>query len=697
VNNFNLGYNDIYSVEMCADAPYASAVPSIPGAQTNRVPPTLSFDTYTGFGCNSNYATIRPAIVANDHLSWVRGKHVLSMGAEYRALQDKEVNESNESGSAYFAALNTGLLGVTSGNAMASFLLGNVSSLNQSIVTLANQYIRAKYMAIFASDTYKVTPKLTLNYGIRWDLSTPHEEKYNHWSTIDPKLANLDAGNLPGSLVFAGNYAGSASLGAPYPDSIYYKEFAPRLGFAYSLTPKTVVRGGYGIFNSQVAYPCCSSGITPGRDGFNSSVSFNATNGGLTPEGLLQNGFTGRNLGQLPPFLSLGFDNGKYPDMYRAFAPARVPYSQQWNLTVEHQFTNNFYISTAYVANKGTHLMSQVAPINVLNPSLLSMGNELYDQFQPGQTMLDKVSIPYAGWVEQMTSGQCPPSVAQALLPYPQFCGPVSNYGENAGNSSFQSFQFKAEKRASHGLWLMTSYTRSKFMSTGSNLYSFGTLGQGYITPFQRQRNWALDSNDVPNSLSVALLYNLPFGKGKRWLSQGGLGGSVLDKLIGGWAWSTIFSYTSPIPLFIYSNSCNIPGQFAMGCLPAVLPGANPYAQSKGSFNPQLPLLNASAFENGSTGGNFSFYGGQGARVSNIRGFPYYDQDMGLQKTYSFTERLKFQFQAEFFNAWNWHAFSKGWDIGSAFVTDLSNPGFGDITGGVTPPRNIEFKAKFVF
>jgi hypothetical protein len=696
VNNFNIGYNDIYSIIAVGDARYTSAVPSIPGAINNKLPPALSFDTYDGFGDNSTGATVRPATIANDRLTWVRGKHVLGMGAEWRALQDKEDTYSGPS--AYSSALNSGLLGVVSGNAMASFLLGNVSSLSETFYTLPNDYIRQKYLAIYASDTYKVRPKLTLNYGLRWDVSSPTREKYNHFSFINPKVPNPDAGNLPGSLQFAGNYAGSASLGAPYPESIWYKGVAPRVGFAYSVTPKTVVRAGYGIFYQLLEYPGWTSGVSPGRDGFNSTDTFPASNGGLTPEGLLQDGFTGKNLGELPPFYTSGYDNGKYPGMYRAFAPGRPPYMQQWNLTVEHQFTNDFYITAAYVANKGSRLISAIAPINVLNPSLLSMGSKLYNTFQPGQTTLDGVSAPYAGWVQQMDSGACPPYVAQALLPYPQFCGTLSpNYGENAGNSTFHSFQFKGEKRFRRGFYMLTSYTWAKFISSGSDIQTGEGVGTGDISPFQRERNKALDAQDVPNTLSVAALYDLPFGKGKRWLS--GAGSNVLDKIVGGWQWGTVFRIQGGLPFFIYSSSCNIPGQFAMGCLPGVIPGANPFAQSKGSFNPQLPLLNRSAFEEGSTGGAFSFYGGVGSRLESFRGFGYHNHDMTLQKTYSFTERLKLQFRAEFFNIWNWHVFSQGttWGQGGAFFTDVSSPDFGGVTGSVTAPRNIQFAAKIIF
>ncbi len=160
-------------------------------------------------------------------------------------------------------------------------------------------------------------------------------------------------------------------------------------------------------------------------------------------------------------------------------------------LTIEHQFTKDFYITTAYVANKGTHLISGITAPNVLNPSLLSMGNSLYDQFTPGQTTLDGVSIPYSGWVEQLTNGQCAPTVAQALLPYPQFCGNLTALNENAGYSTYHSLQVKAEKRLSRGIWFLSSYTWSKFISSGID-QQFGSGSDQYSGLSRRIKEGAI-------------------------------------------------------------------------------------------------------------------------------------------------------------------------------------------------------------
>src|SRR5204863_7755138 len=141
----------------------------------------------------------------------------------------------------------------------------------------------------------------------------------------------------------------------------------------------------------------------------------------------------------------------------------------------------------------------------------LSMGQTLNHTFQPGQTSLDGVSAPYPGWVDQLTHGQCKPPVAQALLPYPQFCGGVTALNENAGYSSYNSLQVKAEKRMSNGLMFLASYTWSKFLGSGADQQIGASYGYaGLISPYQRSRNKALDAQDVPQTLSLTTLYELP-------------------------------------------------------------------------------------------------------------------------------------------------------------------------------------------
>jgi hypothetical protein len=693
LNHFAFGYNDIWVLLHCTDMPYAGQLPQIAGVASHEFPPVLGFDDFHGLGCSDRAKNARPAYIANDQLTWVRGKHTLKFGGEYRALEVNNAEPNNQSGTFNFTRLNTGLLGTTSGNAIASFLLEQVDNASANFQPVADSYAREKYVSAHFGDTWKVTPKLSLDYGLRWDVSTPSSEKYDRMSFFDPLGANPGAGNLLGRLAFAGTKWGAASFGRRTPEKIWHRAFAPRLGVAYSFDSKTVVRAGYGIFYQQVYYPHWNGGI-PGSalEGFNASPAFSSTLGGIQAAFLLSQGFP-QNFTP-PPTIDSSAANGQSNINYRPFDANRLAYAQQWNLTVEHQFTSNFYITAAYVGNKGTRLISDQVPLNALDPKLLSRTQQLFDQFQPGQTTLDGVSVPYANWVAQMTA--CQPYVAQALLPYPQYCSGLTGQNENAGSSIFHSFQFKAEKRYSQGIWILASYTFAKLLTSSDDVQTesqvWGGAQGAVISPFERQRNKALSTGDVPNTLSMALVYQLPIGREKRFLNRGG----VIDKVLGGWQASSIFRISSGTPMWFRSGTCNVPSQFQVSCIPGILPGANPFAQSKGKFDPSLPLLNAAAFESPNS---FNFYLGQGPRVSNIRGFGFHNQDFGLIKDTRINEKVSVQFRAEFFNVWNWHNFvCQIFCTGVlAFDTDVSSPAFGTWNGSVSTPRNIQLGAKFVF
>ncbi|MCI0422512.1 MAG: TonB-dependent receptor [Acidobacteria bacterium] len=692
VNHFAFGYLDLPTKVYNASDCCVDEIPKIPGASSSAHTPVISFQEYNGYGGNADFFTTRPTYVANDTLTWIRGKHTLHFGGEYRNTAYPTHSEANSSGTFFFSNLNTGLLGIPSGNAMASFLLGAVSSANVSVYSLPDFRPKANSLGLFVGDTWKLTSKLNVTLGLRWDMFRPSVEAEDRTSFFDPIGPNPGAGNRPGRLAFAGTKWGAASFGERHPEKTFHKAFAPRVGFAYALTPKTVVRAGYGVFFMQNFYPSWNAGIA--TDGFNTTAAVSSSLGGLEPAFLLQNGFPFPQNFVRPPFIDSAFRNGQGAPNYRPFDANQLPYSQQWNLTVEHQFTENFYLSAAYIGNKGTRLLSQVNPLNVLDPKLLALGNRLNDQFAPGQTVLNGVSIPYPGWVEQLTG--CQPSVAQALLPYPQYCGNIYGQNENVGNSSYHSLQLKAEKRFSRGIWMLASYTLSKTLTDAESAQSAttGWFGvSGVISPYERRRNKSLASLDVPQAFALSFTYQLPFGNGKRFLSKGG----IVNRILGGWEVTSIARAYSGTPLFFRSSFCNVPGQFAAGCIPAILPGADPYAQDKGNYDPQKPLFNKAAFESADS---FNFYLGKGPRVSNLRGFGYRNQDFGLTKVTQISEKVSIQIRAEAFNVWNWHIFTQAGANFAGFNvvnTDVASPSFGMWRGGVSRPRNIQVGAKIIF
>ncbi len=695
LNHVGFGYNDDKFYGGGIDGPFADKLPQIPGVASHAYPPAITFsDGFNGYGTGLGFPQQQPwpapAYVVNDMLTWVKGKHTFTFGGEYRNLANSYHMISGESGGFYFARGETGLLGINSGSPIAGFLLGLVDTGAAAFRSTNDVYGRFDTEALFAGDTWKFTPKLTLTLGLRWEMDRPQAEKFNRFSFLDPTAPNPGAGGRPGALVFAG--FGQGKFGDRHPEKTWHKGFAPRFGAAYAVSPKTVVRAGYGIFYDMENMPGWDSGI--GQDGYNISAVFSSTRGGLDPAFILSQGLP-QNF-QRPPFFDPSFDNGQNGPVYRPADANRLPYSQQWNLNVEHQFTDNFFISAAYVANKGTRLLSHEAEINALDPKYLSMGQKLFDQFQPGQTTLDGVPVPFPSFAQTMVA--CAPSVAQALLPFPQYCSGLVGRDENAGNSTYHSFQFKLEHRFSRGFWLLGSYTASKLITDSDNNQAGGggISQEGVFSPFQRKRNKSLALEDIPQALALSLSYELPFGKGKRWLANRGL----LDRVVGAWTVSNIFKAESGIPFHILSSKCTVPGQFQVTCLPAVLPGKKPFAQSEGgSFNPNNPLLDVNAFESPD---NFDFYAGQGPRVSNFREPGYTDHDIALEKIIIINEKFAFHLRAEFFNIWNWHHFNTvgvppAGVASLAYSNDVASPTFGMWNGTVTNPRNIQVGARITF
>jgi hypothetical protein len=705
LNHFAFGYLNRNEGYGSVNYSYADQLPQISGVPGHRYPPQVNFDSndYTGFGnstgLNTESVTTRPTYVVNDMVTWVRGRHTIKFGGEYRAIEGNAHNAGNESGTFAFNATQTSLPTETgSGNSMASFLLGAVDNANVKLVTVGGTYVRQYAYIWHVGDTWKATSKLSINYGLRWDKFTPSSEKYNNMSFFDFG-ANSGAGGRSGRLAFAGTGWGSASSGLVYPEADWNGGYGPRLGIAYALNDKTVVRTGYGIFYTQAFYPGWGGGVD--QTGLNSTASVGATGlDALDPAFYWQNGFPIASVAK-PPFIDGSFVNGQSGPNYRPTDGNRLSYSQQWNFTMEHQLTSNTMVSVAYVGNKGTRLPSQILPLNVLNPSLLSQyGSKLTDQFTATDTMVDGVAAPYAGWASQLlATNVCQPTVAQALLPYPQYCGSITGLNENLGSSTYHAFQLKVEKRYANGFYGMLAYTHSKLLTSAAGLTQATATNTGItssvISPFEMSRNKALAPDDVPNNLTVAAVYELPFGKGKKWLNSVG----PLNPIISGWQVTSTVKYSSGTPFWFRSSNCGVPDQFRLSCIPSVINGKNPFLTDIGSFDPGsgARLFDASAFEPASSFTGVSYYG-VGSRVSNFRGLPFKNVDIGLGKKTRISEKVTFLLRAEAFNAFNMHNFTCTGNGGcQAFNTTLGDASFGKWTGDVTSPRNIQLVGRIEF
>jgi hypothetical protein len=680
--NRNEGYGNV-------NAEFVNELPKIAGVAAYLVPPTISFSD--GFrqwgragGPNKESITTRPTYVLNDILTWVKGSHTIKAGFEYKNIGGNSHNADNQAGSFSFSRGATGLLGVNSGSPIASFLLEAVDSGDVTFRDVTTTYARQHAWIFHAGDTWRANSKLTLNYGLRWDYYSPSSEKYDRLSFFDPNGTNPGAGGLAGRLAFAGTDWGAASYGARYPEEDWYGGFAPRLGMTYALDDRTLIRAGWGIFYDRAFYPDWGGGMA--QDGFVSNVTFSSTLGGLQPAFLLSQGFPQDFVP--PPFIDSAYRNGQSL-LYRTIDGNERQRAQQWNISVDREISPGFTVGVAYVGSKGTRILSSNRPLNALDPAYLSLGDILYQEYDSDTPEIAGIPQPYEGWADQMQG--CAPSVAQALLPYPQYCSNLQGMNENHGESTYHSLQVKVEKRYTRGMYFLVSYTLGRIYTSGSDNTQRDALtwsgAGGVISPYEESRNRALAVDDVTHVLSAALVWDIPVGKDSTGAKK-----ALLD----GWQLSTILRYSSGVPFFFRSSYCNVPGQFRAGCIPTI--SGDPFAQDVGSVDPEKgPLFNTGAFENPD---DFNFYYGQGDRVTDYRQQGYKNLDLSLMKNTRIGDRINLQLRIDAFNVFNWHVFTTStqndW-YDQAFNTDIASPDFGQWTGSVSNPRNIQLSARLQF
>jgi len=699
-------------------------LPTVPGVAVPTFLPEMTFGGgYSQLGNNdpptsAGTKTTRGTWAINDVFTKVMGAHTITAGFEWH-MAGTTINEgTNQGGTFNFSANTTGNATCPAatpcpGDAAASFYLGAVGNATETYYNVHAEYPRQYGYAVHVGDSWRVNQKLTLDYSLRWDYDSPFKEKFDNLSFFDPNGLNPGAvtasgTELRGRLAFAGTKWGAASYGAPYPEIPFRKGFAPRLGFAYALNQKTVLRAGYGIYFGQAFYPGWGGGMS--QDGFNHPVNLNQSpSGGFqVPALYLSSGISPSQVGSTAEDISSSYDNGESP-YYRPLDGNRRPYSSQWNFTIQRQLPSNIALTLSYVGTKGTHLPSALSPLNVLNPfnpAISSLGAALATNYTaaggPATFASNDVSVPYVGWAGQLNA--CPPTLAQALLPYPQYCGVLEGDNEYHANSFYNSFQAEAQRQLSHGWYLLGSLTVAKLYTNASystqSAQGDGGVGNfGNFSPYAESRTWALAPDNVPITGQVSAVYDLPFGKTGQFLTSGG----PLNLLVGGWSLVPLFRYEYGTPMYFTSSNCptsSLVPEFRESCVPGQLSGAMALLYGRNSWDPAKDgsrYLNPNAFES-----NFSQFGytGFGKAVSTIYGPNYKDLDMSFSKVTKIGERVSFKLGANFFNTFNNHYFlSQGDGPGSAFVTDVAASGntFGTWNGTVSTSRTVQFLGRLEF
>ena len=635
--------------------------------------PVIFTDPFTPWGQNQDLLrTISATYLFSNSLSWVKGKHNVKFGVDFRKLQNNLLQGAS-SGSYSFSrngtAFPSGALRGTTGNPFASFLLGDVDS-GSLLINDVTRGMRLTYFAGYVQDDYKLSQKLTLNLGLRWDLFTPMREVNNVYSIMDASVPNPAANGRPGALVYAGTGPGRSGK-ERLTDGTSYMNFGPRLGLAWSVSRKIVIRAAYGISY----YPTGAQGggnAKPPATGFIANPSFFSQDQGLTPGFNWNNGFP-QNFSR-PPFIDPGFGviPGTAPGANTWLTGAKLPlYTQAFNFGTQWQLRSNWLLDVGWVGQKSTRLSTGVYNVNQVNPVNLRFGDLLTRQ-------IDDPAVVAAGFTRPYSSFRG--SLAQSLRPFPQYGGVGFINSANVGNSTYHSLQTKIEKQYSNGLFLLSSYTWAKSLTDSSSALS-GFFSTSARDQFNRSLEKAIAQYDIPHRAVMAFNYELPIGPGKNLLNSKG----VVGKIIGGWQVNGILSYQAGAPIGVGIN--NTLPLFNSRNLPDIVQGVNPNLPRE-NFDPAKNLLlNINAFR---APAPFT-YGNAGSILPNSRNFRSLNEDFGLMKRTSFMERVILEFRFELFNAFNRVVFGGP----ATNVSDAFN--FGRVTSQANGPRVGQLAVKLTF
>jgi hypothetical protein len=627
---------------------------------------------YTGYGLEwigFGFEAINRWQLAND-LTWITGRHTIKVGYEFRHHQFNYSGwANNTNGQLNFNRLGTGgynqrgdTLSQT-GDPFASFLLGQVHNSNFIIPTFTT--FNGNWNSAFINDDFKVTNNLTLTLGLRFDYQTPWTNRFDDMSTIDVTAPNPGAGGRPGALVFAGDGPGRTGL-KNFDSKNPKNAWGPRLGFAYRLGDKSVIRGGYGIYYNSVPFGVGGQ-PTIGFTGLSDAP--NTTNGEL-PVFQLDTGFPADKI-RRPPFIDPSFANGTSPTVYPEDG-LTLPRYQNWSLTVQRQLQDNMVFDISYIGSRGTRLPAEWTYLgtaaNMNHPDVLKLGSAVLGANINSDTARNAgISPPYPGF-----SG----NVAQALRAYPQYQNLVYRDAP-IGNSTYHSLQLKLDKRFSNGLQFRTFYTWSKLINDGAeNAQAAGGI-QNPIDVHAGERTFSAD--DVPHVFVASWTYELPFGRNLT---------GVAGKLLQGWALNGIMRYESARPLEI--TMANDLGGFLFNSLKR----PHRVAGSEGRINTSMsdfdPNAERTLTKDGWLDPGALQFGNAVRRDGTVRGWPNIVEDISIFKETPFSDRFQFRIEAQFGNIFNrtiWCDGNGNWSSGA----------FGQVSTQCNTPRSIQIGTKLTF
>ncbi|MFB3920557.1 MAG: carboxypeptidase regulatory-like domain-containing protein [Terriglobia bacterium] len=640
-------------------------------------------------------------------LTHMHGRHELKFGGEFRVNRMNWYQVGPTNGLTIFDQFSTSEYPWWGGgDALASFLTGTGSGNQWGEYEIASHFSTQNFRwGGFVQDNWRATDKLTVNIGLRYDLEIPRTERYNRGANLDPTLsipiqpAAVDPDTWPsilGPVPDVTNPTGGVVFLSDKQRRIvdtHFNNFGPRLSLAYRFLPSTVFRAGYGLFYMPTEFGTSGAGLG-GTDGFMQVTNWNQTLPGkpTVPWGRQSDPFPGGPL--MPTGSSLGaltnLGVGITDPLRDVIDP---PYMQTWSAGIQRELPGNWLLDVNYVGTKGTHLYFHSAGnMDYFGPWIENMATDSALR----EALGTYVPNPYYGVITTPGSGITGQEIAasQLLHKYPQFTG-VNQYFPPWANSIYHAFQLRMEKRMSNGLAVLVTYTNSKSIDDASvSTYTEWLGGFGQLrNPNNRKLERAVSEWDIPQVFQVGYLYQLPFGKGKRW---GSGWNSVVNAILGGWQTNGIWRFDNGQPIHLGMSG---------GTSPDTYGGQLPNVTGKLIVNPKSMWFTDGYFMNAESVIQFPdqwTIGNAPRMMPDVRLPGTKNAALSLFKEVSLNklrEGSRLEFRVETFNALNHPQFG---NVNTTFNNEVSignrgAQGFGNVQSQVNTPREVQLALKFYF
>ncbi len=523
-----------------------------------------------------------------DTMTWVKNTHAVKFGGEFRYSMNTDINQPSANGQYDFNNRATG-------EGLATLLLGWTSRVRRE-ETLPLR-TRSDFWGAFIQDDWKVNSRLTLNLGVRWDMDTPRWEKDNRQSGFDGVPINPVSGT-PGIITFA-----SIDGVSKYINNFDWNNIGPRFGFAYRMTDKLVLRGGYGIYYNGMYHLAVANQFSAG---FGSALDINSADGGFTPVQRFGDAIPAAERAKLwPGYGAVPPGRNGVTSLHFAQQDLVNGYMQHVNLSVQRELFSNLMVEAAYMANIGRKL---------------------------GAPDVNRNVIP-------LVNGRGPDKQSQALRLWPQYSN-VTQVSPVWGDSEYHSLNLKVEKRYSGGLNFLSNFTWSKYMTNADAGGWREIEGQrvGYTHPELRRFDWSISNADVPLRLVSSVVYELPFGKGRRHAFSSG----AADAFLGGWGIGAIVEFRDGAPYGVISQT-NVTNTFANDQRPNLI--ADPVRNDWSSRQELIrAYFNIAAFQHPGVG----VFGNAARNLGYGPGFM--GADFSVHKRWALTERVGLMYRCDVFN-----------------------------------------------